>query len=1169
MTIRAAPDPVRDAARDQAKVSDPKVSAWVDASAGSGKTKVLTDRALRLMLAYGRPDRILCLTFTKAAAAEMANRIVAMLADWAVVAEPELRAKLKETTGVDPDEAALARARALFAQVVDVPGGLKVQTVHAFCQSALERFPIEAGAPPGFAALDERAAAELLTEARDATLRRIMSADASADLVGALDRMALRGAAEKLDELMRTLLGERARLEALGGTKGTVAAVLDALGFADEAAVEAEAARAAAPGQEMEAGWRRLAAAWRGGAKTDVKRGDALGEWLALPAEDRAGDLTPLFEAFFTKDGDGDVYANAATKGVLGANPWFAAAHADALAHAEQARDRTRLAASALDTLAAVRLAGAVGARYATMKATRAALDFDDLILKTRDLLLRDGGAGWALFKLDQGVDHILVDEAQDTNPEQWQVIHALADEFFRTDFAHGRTLFAVGDPKQSIFSFQRADPAEFARSRSRFQASALAAGQPFVARPLDISFRSVPAVLAAVDAVFSVAPARDGLAPDGAAPRHRAARAGLPGRVEFWPVMPEEPKPDADPWTPLTEYPPSNISAEGRLAEVVAETIKRLIDDPDERLPPARNRPAGKRIEAGDIMVVVQSRRAFGDALARALKARGVATAGVDRMRLSRQLAVRDLMALGQAAVLPEDDLALACFLKSPLGGLDEAALFDLAHGREDQSLWRRLKHAAADAPAESPLAAAWAFLRQAMERADFAPPFDFYQWALGPMAGRAKLVAGMGDAVLDPLDEFLSLALRYASERPASLSGFLAWIERESVEIKRELEGAASGVRLLTVHAAKGLQAPIVFLPDTTRGPSSPPKLLWLEHRGRRVPLLAATSVKKDADLATRLGEARAQANAEERRRLLYVAMTRAEDRLYIAGSQTGKKPERREPGCWHELIEAGMARLAGVDERPCPFSEAPFLVYDDPGDGAAVEATWEPETAPIQFVLPPWWGMPAPRPTAALAGPTLAPSSAVVVDADDPPAALSPLARGGRRAAEATRFGRGLLIHKLLERLPAVPVAERRRIGRAYLERAADLGASTLAATLQAALDLLDDPAFGHVFAASALAEAPIAGVIGGRRYAGVIDRLAIGPERVAIVDFKTNRPPPPDARMTPPAYLKQMALYRALARQAFPGRTIVTGLLWTEAPRLDELDDGLLDAFAPDG
>lgn len=1154
--------PIARATRTQRAASAPGSSAWVGASAGSGKTKVLTDRALRLMLAGARPGRILCLTFTKAAAAEMANRIVEKLAAWATAPEYEVRAALEALDGARPDDATLLLARSLFAAVVDTPGGLKVQTVHAFCQGALERFPVEAGAPPGFEALDERAAADLLSDARDRMLRRIMAGDADDALVAALDRMTLRGGAERLDEVMSALLAERARIAALGGPEGAVEAAVAALGFTDETAAATAPQAALILPETVEAELRRIAAALAGGKKTNQTRAAAIGNWLALPSAERAPEAATLFSAFFTKAGEGDPLAETriADKAVRDANPWFDEAYFALLDFLAERRDVLRCAECALDTTAAIRLAATIGERYAALKATRAALDFDDLILKTRDLLLSDGGAGWALYKLDQGIDHILVDEAQDTNPEQWQVIHALGDEFFRSWDEDDRTLFAVGDPKQSIFSFQRADPVEFENSRRRFQRAAVEAAQPFEDASLEVSFRSVQSVLDVVDQVFAGPPATDGLSPDGLPPRHSAAREGQPGLVELWPLTPAE-KPDrADPWTPVLAYPESGESAETRLAEAVAAKIAGLIADPAERVGHTPDRPGGRPIRAGDVMVVVQSRREFGDALARALKRKGVATAGVDRMRLSRQLVVRDLMALAQAAILPEDDLTLACLLKSPLGGLSEEELFRLAHGRKRQPLWRRLKQAAA---AGGAAAAAWDLLDEAMRRADFSPPFDFYHWALGPRFGRAKLVAAMGEAALDPIDEFMSLALRYGAERPASLTGFLAWIDRESVEIKRESDGASGGVRLLTAHAAKGLQAPIVFLPDTTRSPPADSlKLYWTDAERGRAPILGPSRGDRAPAVVDALAAERARRQGQERHRLLYVAMTRAEDRLYVAGWESGKPND----DSWHALVSDGFERLEGVEARPCDFSDQPIRVFGETGP-RLVPST--PEQTPEGVVdLPSWWTLPLATPPPAIAM-GRAPSRAVTDgDAVDDVAALSPLARRRGRAAEARRFGRGLLIHRLLERLPATPEPERLRVGRAFIARAAaDLAPDEAAGLLDATLSLIVDPEFAAVFGLDALAEAPIAGEIAGRRHAGVIDRLSVGADRVLIVDFKTNRPPPAAVEATPAAYLEQMALYRALARQAFPGRAIDLALLWTAIPRLDRLDDGLLDAFAP--
>lgn len=1160
------PSAVDRATYAQAAGSDPKTSAWVDASAGSGKTKVLSDRALRLMLAFGAPDRILCLTFTKAAAAEMANRIVETLGRWAAANPDALHGELKTLIDRNPGVADVNRARSLFADVVDAPGGLKVQTVHSFCQAALERFPAEAGVPPGFAALDERAAADLLTEARDLTLRHAMAAEAGAPLARALDRMALRGAEDKLDHVLRALLAERARLGALDDPE---ASVLAAFGFATEAEAEAATSTPVTPSPDIAARLKRLADALAAGKATDQGKANGIAAWLAFDPEERRTRLDALTGAFFTARGEGDPNKSPATKGVRDANPWFDDQHADLAAYAGRLRDTARAGAGALDTLAALRLAADVERRYDRMKRARAALDFDDLILKTRALLESDGGAAWALYKLDQGLDHILVDEAQDTNPDQWQIVHALAGEFFHDDGARDRTVFAVGDPKQSIFSFQRADPAEFDRSKDRFDAAAFAGQRPFVAIDLPVSFRSVPAVLAAVDATFASPTAAAGVTPDGKPTKHDASRAGLPGRVELWRMSEAQAAEAGDAWTPLQEYPSAAVKAPELLAERIAAEIERLIRDPDVRVGTSAEHPQGRRVKPGDVMVVVQQRAPFADALARALKRRGVPTAGVDRMRLSRQLAVRDLMALAQAATLPEDDLALASLLKSPLCQIDEGVLFEIAHGRGRRPLWRSLKLAASAADAPAAVVAAWDLVSEAMANADYRPPFDFFQWALGPRQGRARLIANMGAAVTDVLDEFLALALAYGADRPPSLAGFLAWVERDQADVKRELEGAAAGVRLLTAHSAKGLQAPIVFLPDVMRAPTdSRRRLFWQGN----TPLLGAPRRQQDAEAVRRLREMQAAADAAEKRRLLYVAMTRAEDRLYVAGWTAANRRGGHDE-TWRAFVEAGFERLktdrpsgATLEEIPDPDVAAARLVLEDPGTYGVAYGEAEAPMPPSASAAAPEAWLTEPVPARADPGPALAPSRLGMLAAE--PAALSPLARTGRRAAEARRFGRGLLIHRLLERLPNLAAADRPRHADAFIERDGALPAAERARLVADVLALLDDPVFQAVFAPDTLAEAPIAGEIGGKRYAGVIDRLALSQDRALIVDFKTNRPPPEGPEGTAPEYLAQMALYRTLARQAFPGRPVEAAILWTEAPRLDRLSDDLLDHFAPD-
>ncbi len=1156
-----ADNPTERAARSQRIVSTPDLSAWVSASAGSGKTKVLTDRALRLMLAGAQPDRILCLTFTKAAAAEMANRIINRLSLWAAASQDALREDLSGMGTFNPPPEMLARAATLFATVVDAPGGLKVQTVHSFCQSALERFPVEAGVPPGFAALDERAAADLLREARDGMLQDILAGDASDPrLTPALERLVQRATADAFDELLRALLAERARIDQLGGADAATQAAWRLLQVDAESADPEFATRAiAAPPSDIEAALRRIMSAWATGKPTDTKKADKLASWLSAVVEDRATAIDLIFGAFFKTTGDLGALSSCATKGVLSAHDWFEETHADCLDWITHARERLWAAECAADTEAAIRLASAIGERYARAKRVAAGLDFDDLILKTRDLLEADGGAGWALYKLDAGIDHILVDEAQDTNPEQWAIVHALAEEFYRDGADMGRTLFAVGDPKQSIFSFQRADPKEFAKSRARFKTLATGAEQEFEDRSLDVSFRSVPAVLRAVDATFAAPAAYQGLVPEAEPPAHISARPGLPGRVELWPLLEKPETADTpDRWTPLKAYPDANASVEAGLAALVANKIEDLLNDPNERLPPGPSAPQGRRIHASDIMVVVQTRSPFGDLLTRALKTKDIATAGVDRMRLTRQLAVRDLIALGAIAILPEDDLSLAVLLKSPLIGLSEKALFELAHGRREQPLWRRLQERAAEPG--SAYAEAWAFVSEALRRADFEPPFDFYQWALGAMRGRARMISAMGEAARDPLDAFMSLALAYSDDNAPSMQGFLGWVERDQVEIKRQLEEGASGVRIMTTHAAKGLQAPVVFLPQTTRGEATYKLgLFWTDTAQGVAPLLGPTRKAVDPAAIRALREARTQRQEEERRRLLYVAMTRAEDRLYVCGWETNLKAEKMAL-TWHGLVEAGMRSLDDHVEEGVYFSEAPMLVLDDQGDGASVDAVETDSNPDIEHTLPGWWQQPFAAPPRA---PEIkAPSKLVPEAVADMSPVLSPLEWGQKSERTATRFGRGLMIHSLLERLPALPREARSEAATRYLARADGVTAAEQHDILSAVMRVLEDPEFANIFDENALAETPIAGTLAGQPVAGIIDRLLVTDGEVLIVDYKSNRPPPTTAEATPVPYLAQMAVYRDLAAQAFPGRTIKAALLWTEAPRLVILPDSLI-------
>jgi ATP-dependent helicase/nuclease subunit A len=1143
-----APDP----GKRQRQAADVMASVWVAASAGTGKTKVLTDRVLALLLAGSAPQRILCLTFTKAAAAEMAIRINDRLSRWTTEPDGALAQDLAALTNAMPDEAQLAQARRLFARVLDAPGGMRIETLHAFCQSLLRRFPIEADVAPHFEVMDERSAGEALAAAREEVLAAARQGG-DADLATALAEVTRHVPEMGFDELMSGLALERARLRrALDGGHERFAAALCRLLRTTPGIGEDEVLAAACAGGACdEAALRQVAAALSASeAVSDQRTGARIARWLAA-TDARAAAFDDYLLAYFTVEGERR--ARLITKKLAEREPAHVATlscEVDRLVRVIAERNAAALGDA---TGALIRLGDALLAAYEAHKTARALLDYDDLVLKACDLLRRPGVAPWVLFKLDGGLDHILIDEAQDTNPEQWQVVQALADEFFSGEGARPerRTVFAVGDAKQSIYSFQRADPEAFLRMREHFAERVAAARQQWRVVDLDISFRSTAAVLDAVDGVFARDAASSGVAFDGAPIHHTAFRAGQAGLVELWPPVEPEAPLAAAPWQPPIEQRQTR-EPRSRLALAIAATLRHWLAS-GERLP-AR----GRDVRAGDVMVLVRRRGPFVTDLVRALKQANVPVAGVDRILLADQLAVQDMMALGQFLLLPEDDLTLATVLKGPLFGFDEEMLFDLAHHRGERRLWSELRRRASD---HTGFAHAARELGELLARADFAPPYELFAEVLGARGGRRDTLARVGPEAADPLDEFLSMALAFERSHGPSLQGFLHWLATGEAEIKRDLDQRdRNEVRVLTVHGAKGLQAPVVFLPDTMQVPDKAMRLLWSEEN---LPLWHAHAGCSAPPWMRALAAAKQRREAEYRR-LLYVALTRAEDRLYVCGWRNKKAPAEE---CWYHLVRDGLRATAGAVE--CDIDLTVFA-----GTAGWAGRGWRLEGAqqaaprlddrasplrPSAGPLPEWARRP-PDPEPSPARP-LTPSAPRHAD----PAARSPLGSAEKSAG----LLRGRLVHRLLQSLPDLPAAARRAAAERFLALPVHgLAAAAQTDLLDETLAVLDHPDFAPLFSPGSQAEVPLVGLVGhGRALAGQIDRLVVTEDEVLIVDYKTLRPPPLDEADVPEAYLDQLAAYRTAIAAIYPGRRVRCALLWTEGPRLMPISSPRLDRHAP--
>jgi ATP-dependent helicase/nuclease subunit A len=1115
---------------DPLHAADPRRSAWVSANAGTGKTYTLANRVTRLLLDGARPERILCLTYTKAAASEMAGRLFAQLGEWAMLDDDALAERVAAIGAPALDPEGLRNARRLFALALETPGGLKILTIHSFCQHVLARFPLEAGVQPSFRVLDDQTAHELGTQARASVLERAGNGESL--FAQAVTEIVTHADETKLEAVLESALGsDRRKFERFLDKHGhDMAAVAGAVrmshGIGSHESYDSIVAGACAEMKAEAAQLREIVSWLSAGTKTDADFAAALATAL------ESGTFDDFTRVFLTQTGD--PRKKLATKGSIAGNEARLEYLERVAARFIAAEQRCRAARAAALTEASLILADAVHREYAAAKRRHGVLDYDDLILETLRLLETREAAAWVLFKLDGGLDHILIDEGQDTSPEQWRIVQRLAEEFFAGSGAReepARTIFVVGDEKQSIFSFQGADPAQFEVQHDHFAERAGAKDGNFVTVKLSTSRRSAPEILQFVDEVFADDAARQGVTSGNAPISHSAHRATARGRVELWPTIKPTESPEMDPWRRPVDVP-SPASPVVQLASDIAERIQKWTDG-HSRLP-GHERP----ITPGDIMVLMPRREPLASELIRQLKQRGIPVAGADRIRLTDQIAVMDLIALGRFALLPEDDLNLATVLRSPLAGFSDEMLLALSEAREG-TLWLALQQRRNELPA---FEFAYTILSESLSRADFSPPFEFYAHLLGARDMRKRLLARLGAEANDAIDEFLSLALAYEALNTPSLEGFLHWLGKGDAEVKRDMDRGRNEVRVMTVHGAKGLEADIVVLPDTTTAPMAPGRrgVLLYTDDGVFFPLASARA----PDVVEEAKEKIKQEALKEHRRLLYVALTRPRDRLHICGFE-GKRGIQT--GSWYPQMQRAAQNIgnASTDAEGTAY----FVGAADIERAAAVGAEKKPVILPAWSRQPPIEEHDRPgliRPSQAAGG--------------DEPKGVSP---SGDRA----RFERGLLVHALLARLPDVAPDSRREAARAFLARRGVEGA--LAHVLvQETMAVLEHPDFAAVFAQDARAEIAIVADLPelgkNARVSGRLDRLAVEADAVLAVDFKTNRSAPSRAEDVPQLYLTQMTLYRAALSKIFPGRRITCALVWTEAPCLMPLPQELLDA-----
>jgi ATP-dependent helicase/nuclease subunit A len=1146
-----APRPIPEAVRaTQARASNPAASAFVSANAGSGKTHVLVQRVIRLLLDGVPPEKILCITFTKAAAANMAERVFTTLGHWVTLDDAALDTAIREVGIAHPNARLRKTGRELFASALETPGGLKVQTIHALCTRLLQQFPFEANVPARFAVLDDRDQTEMMERAN---LKVLL--EASRDPQSATGQALLTAMASAADVTFKDVVREAclsrdhfmAWTDSAGSTEAAAAQISAALGVADHDRIEDIESEILDGPHLPRARWPKMAGALDSGSKSDQKQAEQLRAAMAFAGSTQVDEYLSVFLT-----DDKSPRASVLTKAFVKDNPSIAPLFEAECLRIGPLVEKRRAVVTRDRTRALLHIATAAAANYRREKAERGLLDYDDLIDRTLAMLSRVS-SGWVHYKLDRGVDHVLIDEAQDTSPRQWDIVFHLIAEFTSGAGARDgvvRTIFAVGDEKQSIFSFQGAAPHEFDQRRRELDRRFTNAGLKFDPVSFTYSFRSGPAILRSVDHVFREQAIYRSIHAENTYPLHHALDDAGPGLIELWDLAEADDRKDIEGWrAPFDGV--SVTSPEVKLSKRIQAEIKRLIEDG------TMTGHAGgrRRLRYGDVLVLVRRRGNLFDAVIQALKHANIPVAGADRLKLTEHIAIIDLMNLADALLLPQDDLALAVALKSPLFGLTDDDLFTLAWQRRGSLRAALSIHAAANGKVKAALGR----LEQCERRVARETPFAFYAWLLGGDGGRQRILKRLGHEANDALDEFLELALNYERKAPASLQGFMAWLRAADTEVKRDMEISRDEVRVMTVHGAKGLEAAVVFLVDTTSSPSDTQRLRLIHLPGSNGAVVVWAGRK--ADDPTAVASARAamlDETEDEYRRLLYVAMTRAADRLIIGGCKPGNMNNVRKL-CWYDLVGKGLAG-SGLQEQTIEIPDGAVKRYSRPEDAAGSESAPAIAVEGTAVELPAW--LRAPLQTEVPASGLLRPS-----DSGGENRAI----RSGAATADRTRaIQRGTLVHRLLQSLPDIAAERRRDAALHYLARnATGWSESDRGSLAEDVLGLIGDRRFAAVFAEGSRAEVAIVGrvALAGRPTAlvsGQIDRLVVTTDEVLIVDFKTNQAPPRVAADAPASYIRQLALYRAILRKLYPQLVVRAALLWTETPELMEISLPALDA-----
>jgi ATP-dependent helicase/nuclease subunit A len=1114
--------------------SNPDYNVWVSASAGTGKTKVLIDRILRLLLKGNSIDKILCITFTKVAAQEMINRLSSILARWSILEDADLAKELFLLNEEEPTTEEISLAKQLFANFIDNPQKINIQTIHSFCQNILNNFPIEANIMSGFKVIEPDYAQELKKQAIESVLNTKIFDD-SLEIKNTLTTIVKHISALDFENKISSILNYPEKMDILQDKYNlNIDFESFKLNLYEELKAKQGISAESILQQYFDGSFNKLAfleiISIAQGTKNKLSASFDINKlfwFLNLPKDEQIKNKDVWEKVFYTTSGS--IRKKIVNEGFLkelqdGQALWVKQVIEEELLRLEKLRNEYKNQISAEINLAFMQLAYEIYKAYENIKLSLGVLDFNDLIIKTHKLLNKSLVIPWILYKLDNKISHILVDEAQDTNPLQWDIIRVFVEEFFTGSSSNqeNRSIFVVGDVKQSIYSFQGASPEYFNVIKALFKEKVKNAEKIWHQVPMNTSFRSSSGVISAVNHITSNLFSQNDNIYKEEDFTHLAHNQNLGANIEIWPLLVDDNKEEK--WRRYKN-----------LATAIVKKIKKLNQD---------------GVSYGDILILYRKREGNPtlNYLVKFLKESEIPVLGVDKLNLSEHLAVNDLIALAKFLLQQNDDFSLACVLKSPIFNLKDDDIFNLKI-TNSSSLFNSLN--------QEKYIHIYNKLNKWVSLVDYIPVYDLFFHILYVEKNFTNFLNSFGNEVQDILMEFMNLILQFnertQSKNISNLQIFLEFITKGDHKISRDSSSKKDMVNLMTIHASKGLESRVVFILNDLDAKSQNDIILYNENPSTPL-LLLKLSKDYQNDYTNQIVLKQKNYQLKELARLFYVAITRAKEQLYICSvaKQAPDENEDKANHLWWQILNNAINNNVFFEHNLSAL-ESDF--FDEKLGFVTKKAFCISQATPlikkeifsqnsINFI-PQWCFKEAPKEQ----NPTK-PLSPSKIDFEEKYFS-SPLSQMDEK--KNNLINKGLLVHKILEQINYLSDYKEielfiNNILNGYAEQLTEQSIIEIKNNIHS---LLNKKELMFLWENKGMAEVGISGQINYNNELNIVsarvDKIIKIDNKLWVIDYKYAKKP----NLPSKKHIKQMEIYKSILKNIYPECDISGLIIYTQS------------------